>query len=464
MHRGRCIAEGGFKINGPPINGKGPMTKEEDQESSNKASPPKPTQAGRIETCQETIKEARRCLENNDKQCTMRKIEEAIKANCHNGYAVGKEIADGVRELVHELWLRSNDEKRCELLRTLRGLGASKRWVMMALHKNDKALNTWFVKCGIDWENKAVRYEAVKKIEDLLRKRFGWDEVIMSNIMWRYIGVNVDELLDHGIDPNTWINALNGLSTEDSYWFGVQHGDLYIRKQKQLIRIEIATSNLIDAIYFMALMRTIATPNVAFTQNNNYLSVCYYILLKHWPWYGVEHKVISSFDMNSVLKYLAGLIDTDGSVIITYSKRYRSYIPEVRVFACKECTDFLEQIRDVVYEKLGIKGSVLTCRSSSELRYQGSQAAELLKYIRPYIRHPLKRLRAELYLMFRNRELSGKEFRHYYEQTKYGDDDDLKRNHAIDALAQAAPQTHTHGEPTHNPIKGIERKGTTVKI
>ena len=40
-----------------------------------------------------------RCLESNDKDCVTRKIEEAIKANCHDGRLIGKEVADGVRGL-----------------------------------------------------------------------------------------------------------------------------------------------------------------------------------------------------------------------------------------------------------------------------------------------------------------------------------------------------------------------------
>jgi len=59
MHLSRCLTEGGVKINGPPKNGKGPMSNEKELESSNEASQPQPTQAGRIEQCQETIKEAR---------------------------------------------------------------------------------------------------------------------------------------------------------------------------------------------------------------------------------------------------------------------------------------------------------------------------------------------------------------------------------------------------------------------
>ena len=76
MHLVRCIAalaEGGFKINGPPKNGKGPMTSKEDKKSSNEASLPKPTQAGRIELCQEMIEEAMRCLSNGDRDCVLEK-------------------------------------------------------------------------------------------------------------------------------------------------------------------------------------------------------------------------------------------------------------------------------------------------------------------------------------------------------------------------------------------------------
>ena len=112
MHRIRCIAAsamGGFKINGPPEMGKGPMSNEKELESSTEASLPQPTQAGRIEQCQEAIKEARRCLGNGDKDCVTKLIEELVRNQCHNGYAVGKEIADKVRGVVHELWLVSDD-------------------------------------------------------------------------------------------------------------------------------------------------------------------------------------------------------------------------------------------------------------------------------------------------------------------------------------------------------------------
>jgi hypothetical protein len=103
MHLGECFAVGGFKINGPPRIGKGPMSQRNNLETKDEASQPQPTQAGRKEQCQETIKEARKCLSNGDRDCVLEKTRELIENNCHNGYAVGKEVADGVRELVHEL-------------------------------------------------------------------------------------------------------------------------------------------------------------------------------------------------------------------------------------------------------------------------------------------------------------------------------------------------------------------------
>ncbi len=53
MRRIRCIvvlAVGGFKINGPPRVGKGPMESEEYQKMNKGVSPSRPTQTGRIET------------------------------------------------------------------------------------------------------------------------------------------------------------------------------------------------------------------------------------------------------------------------------------------------------------------------------------------------------------------------------------------------------------------------------
>jgi hypothetical protein len=145
------LTKGGFKIiNGPPKMGKGPMESEESLKSSNKASQPQPTQAGRIETCTELIKQATKCLENNDRECVTKLIDELIKANCHDGRLIGKKVADRVKDVVHELWLLSDYEFRCGLLKALRDLGISKSWVKGALRMITKMWNKWLRRCGIE--------------------------------------------------------------------------------------------------------------------------------------------------------------------------------------------------------------------------------------------------------------------------------------------------------------------------
>ena len=228
MHRIRCIAKGGFKINGPPRIGKGPMTNEEDLKSSNEASLPKPTQAGRIETCTELIKQAMKCLENNDRECVMKLIEELVRNQCHDGRLISKEVADRVRELVHELWSRDSDNYglRCKLLMLFRSLDVSKSWIRNAMNMSTKTLNKWSIKCGIELKSKARRVNIVKRVEGLLRERFGWDEVKMCEELMRFIGIDVDEFRRHGIEPCSWLEGLESLrDLRRPYWFGLRVSD-----------------------------------------------------------------------------------------------------------------------------------------------------------------------------------------------------------------------------------------------
>jgi len=234
MRRIRCIvvlAEGGFKINGPPKNGKGPMESEESLKSSNEASLPKPTQAGRIETCTELIRHAKKCLENNDKQCVTRLIEELVRNQCHDGRLIGKEVADGVRGVVHELWLVSDNECRCELLKILKELGITKKWVRNAVRTSPRYLNEYLlIRYRISWENRTTRYEVVKNAEDILR-RMGWSKVKMCEELWRFVSVDVDEFRRHGIEPCAWLEGLESLrDLRRPYWFGLRVSDMAIEK------------------------------------------------------------------------------------------------------------------------------------------------------------------------------------------------------------------------------------------
>jgi len=99
--------------------------------------------------------------------------------------------------------------------------------------------------------------------------------------------------------------------------------------------------------------------------------------------------------------------------------------------------------------KLGIKSHIYEDEVSNgaRLKVYGEDATKLLRLIMPYLRHPLKRLRAKLILMLHDGKIDYDTFDELYNQTKYEDsDNDPKRFHGLEALAQAAPQTHTHGE------------------
>jgi hypothetical protein len=54
---------------------------------------------------------------------------------------VSKEVADSVRDAAHELWLVSDNEYRCRLLKMFENLGVSRRWVMIALRIYTKFLD-----------------------------------------------------------------------------------------------------------------------------------------------------------------------------------------------------------------------------------------------------------------------------------------------------------------------------------
>jgi len=122
----------------------------------------------------------------------------------------------------------------------------------------------------------------------------------------------------------------------------------------------------------------------------------------------------------------------------------------IEITACKTCEKrvFLDALQEAL-GKLGIKSHIYEDEVSNgaRLKVYGEDATKLLRLIMPYLRHPLKRLRAKLILMLHDGKIDYDTFDELYNQTKYEDsDNDPKRFHGLEALAQAAPQTHTHGE------------------
>ena len=463
MHLSRCIAKGGFKINGPPINGKGPMSNEKDLESSNEASLSRPTQAGRIETCTESIRQAMKCLENNDKDCVMRKIEELIKTECHNGYVIDKETVDKVKDVVHELWLVSDHGFRCEMLKALRDLDLSKRWVYDALSIGSKDWNNWLVKCGVDWKNKTTRNEVIKVIEGLLREKFGWSEVRMCETLLMYIGVNVETFMRYGVMPCAWLEDINELSNlRNPYWLGLAKSDLTVKRISRGVKLVIGTTNTIDAVFFAVLLGAVKVPSLEIEwgriipgtkYTSKSISTSFYIILgiNEWPWpiklsADELEKILNSLSDEGLAMFMAGVIDGDGMVY------YNDKDAVVRIITCKACPKrvVLNMLKEIIARRFGIVGNIDNFGTANILRFYGESAVRLLRCVVKYMHHPLKRLRAELILMYYEGRIDDDKFEKLYEQTKYElGRDDIKRNHAVEALARAAPQTHTHGGTKH---------------
>jgi len=466
MHRSRCIAVsavGGFKINGPPEMGKGPMSQGNNLGMRGEASLPQPTQAGRIELCQGLIEEAMRCLENNDRECVMMLIEELVRNQCHDGRLIGKEVADKVRELIHEMWLRSNDEYKCELLKMLKDLGVSKGWFRSVSITSAKMLNKWIAKCGVRWESKMARYEVVREIEDLLRERFGWDEIRMCEELFRFIGVDVNEFRRYGIEPCVWLNGLEKLGDlRRPYWFGMARSDMTVRESGEAIRLAIETTSTIGAAFFPALLGTIKTPSLQIKRKRiapaaKYVSrpiaLTFYVDLgvNEWPWpieLGADEleRMLNSFSDEELAEFIAGLIDGDGSVLI--EKDEEDVIIIVKIAACENCPKrfILDVVKEIITKRFNIIGTINRFGSENTLLFCGENAVRLLKRVAKYMHHPLRRLRAELILTYYDGRISYDVFMKLYEQTKYEEGPDIKRNHALEVLVRAAPQTHTHGE------------------
>jgi hypothetical protein len=413
----------------------------------------------RLELCQRLIEEAMKCLGNGDKERVLEKIEELIKNQCHDGRMFGREVADKVKDVVHELWLVSDNEHRCGLLKMLKDLGVSKGWVKMAAHTTRQYLDKCLAKCNIDWKSKATRSSIVKAIEDLLRERFGWSEVRMCEEMWRFVGIDVDEFRKYGIEPCSWLNGLEALGDlRRPYWFGMARSDMTV-KTIGMSRLELSTTNSISAVFFPVLLDAVETPGLFIKWKKilpgvKYVSkaieLIYYIdlSLNAWSWPTKSSanelkRILDGFSDEELAEFVAGIIDGDGTV------RYEGSV-YVMISACKNCPKrmVLDVLKDIIAKRFGIIGNIYheTESNDSVLMFGGGNAVRLLRLIRPFVHHPLRRLRAELILALYDGRISLEEFERLYEQTEYEQGrDDIKRNRGLETLARAAPQTHTHG-------------------
>ena len=422
----------------------------------------------RLELCQRLIEETRRCLENNDRDCVMRKIEELIRADCHNGNAVGKEVADRVRNVVHELWLISDSGEVCRLLMLLRGLGTSRNWVREALGMSTKSLSRWLTRCNIDWEARVARNDVVKEIEDLLR-RLGWSEVGMCEELWRFVGVDVDEFRRHGIEPCAWLEGLESLrDLRRPYWLGLRASDLMVKEFGDIISLEIDTTGSVDAVFFPTLLNTVKTPSlivkrergapaVKYVQKQIVLTFYVDLGVNKWPWPmklsdDEFERILNGFSDEELAEFVAGVVDGDGSVVYYYNDNDETELVFVYITACKACPKriVLDVLKEIIAKRFGIIGTINQLENADALVFRGEKAVRLLRRIVKYMHHPIRRIRAELIPALYDGRISLEVFEKLYEQTEYDQGaPDVKRSRGLEALARAAPQTHIHGGTKH---------------
>ena len=411
----------------------------------------------------ELVNQAMKCLGSGDRECVMKKIEELVRADCHNGSAVGKEVADRVKDVVHELWLVSDNELMCRLLKMFKDLGVSKGWVKRAARTTRQYLDKCLAKCSINWESRATRNDVVKDIENLLRERFGWNEVKMCEELMRFIGVDVNGFRKYGIEPCSWLNGLEELSDlRRPYWLGLRASDLTIWKYDGGVRLMLGTSSTVDAIFFPALLNMIKTSSLVIKWERRApaakyvsisISLTYYVVLgaDAWPWpiklsADELKRILDGFTDEELVEFVGGLLDGDGSILVDKDKEENVNII-VRIVACKNCPKrVIDVLKEVIAKRFGIIGSINQLETADALVFSGKKAVRLLRLIRPFVHHPLRRLRIELILALYDGRISPEEFERLYEMTKYElGSPDIKRNHALEALTRAAPQTHTHG-------------------
>jgi hypothetical protein len=76
--------------------------------------------------------------------------------------------------------------------------------------------------------------------------------------------------------------------------------------------------------------------------------------------------------------------------------------------------------------------------------FGGEDAVKLHRLIRPFVHHPLRRLRIELILVYHDGRISREEFKRLYNMTKYKRGrPDIKRNNALESPRQNGP-TNPH--------------------
>jgi hypothetical protein len=235
------------------------------------------------------------------------------------------------------------------------------------------------------------------------------------------------------------------------------------------IRLELNTTNSVDAVFFPKILSVIKAPSLTIKLGERkpvmkyvsgsiiYLSFYINLGIGDWPWpielsAGELKRILDGFSDEELAMFIAGLIDGDGTIQYVKTQNNKEKV-FVLITACKNCPKrfILDVLKDVIAERFGILGNIVESYGTIDaLVFRGEKATRLLRLIRPFVHHPLRRLRIELILALYDGRISREAFEKLYEMTEYEyGGPDIKRNHGLEALTQAAPQTHTHGGTKH---------------
>jgi hypothetical protein len=243
------------------------------------------------------------------------------------------------------------------------------------------------------------------------------------------------------------------------YWLGLRASDLVVRELDDKIRLELKTTNTIDAVFFAKILNTVKTPSLTiewrwmptakYVSKSIALSYYVYLSVGAWTWpieLSVDElkRILDGFSDEELAEYIAGEIDGDG--MVWYNEDSRAVY--VKITTCKNCPKrfILDVLKEVIAERFGIVENIDHFETVDALVFGGEKAVRLLRRIAKYIHHPLRRLRAELILAYYEGRIDDDKFEELYNIMKYELGGlDVKRNNALEALTRAAPQTHTHG-------------------
>ena len=390
--------------------------------------------------CNELIERAKQCISRNENECTYITLINLLNSGCHNGYAFNRDVVDYVKEIVHYIWRNLSKDDRCAFLSYLRDVGLSKWWVRDALGYSSRNFDKLINGCGIDWDRRIPQNRTAEYYEQVLRYRFGVDEVRECDGMFRYYGVDVRYLRDLGIEPCAYLHSKKPTWP---YWAGLYATDLYVEPRDDMYQVSFDTSNGSGLLMALNTLNELGMPSIVIRWHRKgaphakYVSgdevrIKTIIYTNNWPWESKDSmiKQVAGFNRDELIEFLAGAIDGDGYITITSSAR-----PIIYITSGANKYTWLRELRREIINKLGISCTIKPMHNvrTNELTYLLEIRNDaVLRAVEPYLHHPVRKLRARLIIEHLSGRLSHEQFSRAYEQTKYKiNQQDNKHNSAL---------------------------------